>query len=284
MAVSMNWDDRLDQMVMMKEKENAMGMTRADYQDIANVLNRCRRHARYGAQKELWSNTVAEFLHHFQNTRPNFDSNRFVEACGNIDMEPPDQERMRQSGQMASEGWYGGVDPNSFGAMIAPAPVPQAPTHTRPRNPANRIPPPNTGRFQPGQPLRIRTPQQAVTIDPLAMERERNRIMRDLATMRDTGIAPPARMTLSDVAESMRPHGMVRVTRQELERDYGGGRAALDQINQVFMEETAPVIAEAAERQLAAYNAADVAFTSTRIMDEGIPEEELPELDDAAED
>jgi hypothetical protein len=241
------------ELARQKSKESEMGMTRADYQDIAAVLNRCRRHATYGAQKELWKNTVNEFLTFFQNTRGNFQSSKFVEACGDVEMEQFDRERQRQqypemegalTTDAAAERRIGRVRVNT-----APYGWHQAVDAPQPQPPAG--------------------PYDAMT--PGELRAERNRIMSRMAQ----AAAPPIMAEVGALSQAIwndiipTPVTIPRqpVTASELGRDYGS-RLTRDHINQAL---------------LADYNTADVAEPPLRIMDEGIPEEELFGLDDAAD-
>lgn len=138
MPTNLHYDHYMMQMKFMDaldrtdRKESEMGMTRADYQDIAQVLNNSRRFARYGAQREFWTTLRNQFMSFFQNTRPNFDSGRFAEACGVIDDEPFDEERNRQaSGEAMQYRW-----------TSAPG-VPIPPPQTAPRPRGTRIPRPH---------------------------------------------------------------------------------------------------------------------------------------------
>jgi hypothetical protein len=231
-----------------EQKETEMSMTRADYQDIASVLDRCRQYAKYGAQKELWKNTVHEFLTFFQNTRGNFQSSKFMEACGDVDLEQFDGERQRQQ--------Y----PEMEGALT---------THRSGRVRVNPVP---YGRQQtvaapPPQPPAA--PYDAMT--PAEIRAERNRIMSRMAQ----AAAPPimaevgalSQAIWNDIIPTPVTIPSLPVTAAELVRDYGS-RLTRDHINQAL---------------LADYNTADVAEPPRRIMDEGIPEEELFGLDDAAD-
>lgn len=233
-----------------KRKEPDMSMTRADFEEIAGVLNKCRKHARYGSQKELWTLIVQEFIGFLANTKSNFQPNRFTEFCGSVDMEDGmDDERMRQANPQ--QVWY-------QGAVGVPSPL-------RPRPaPARRFAPMDDPVW-----LEEGAPVEAVQPAPMMPPPPPNQ-----------AVPAPQPMTATEVN---RRTGWRSITgmptsqqiRETMERIAAAAPNEEARIRQAYQHLQALGNASANEA-LQAYNAADAAAS--------IPVEDLPNLDDIMEE